>query len=375
MANTITNLIPDVYAALNVVSRELTGFIPAVTIDASASRIAANQTLRSAYAPAATAADVTPAMSLPSASDQTIANRTITMGTARKAALSINGEEELGLNSGPGYNSIKQNQIEEAVRTLVNEIEEDIAQAAYLTGTRAYGTAGTTPFASNLADSAQVRRILDESGSPGSQRSLVIDPAAGAALRTLTQLSKANENGSDALLRQGTLLDIHGFMVRESAYVQTPTAGSGASYLLNGAVAVGATTITVDTGSGTILAGDVVTIGGVKYIAKTALSGATFTIEAPGIRVATADNAAITVNAAAARNIAFPRSAIVLATRLPAVPSAGDQALMRETITDPRTGISMELAAYPGYRMVTYELSAIWGVSVFNPRHVAQLLG
>ena len=47
MANTLTNLIPDAYAALDVVSRELTGAIPGVQRDASADRLATNQTLRS----------------------------------------------------------------------------------------------------------------------------------------------------------------------------------------------------------------------------------------------------------------------------------------------------------------------------------------
>ena len=45
MANTLTNLIPSAYAALDVVSRELTGLIPAVTIDARSSMAAQNQTI------------------------------------------------------------------------------------------------------------------------------------------------------------------------------------------------------------------------------------------------------------------------------------------------------------------------------------------
>ena len=53
--NTLTNLIPDLYAALDVVSRELVGMIPAVTMDASVDRAAVNQNVRVAIAPANTA--------------------------------------------------------------------------------------------------------------------------------------------------------------------------------------------------------------------------------------------------------------------------------------------------------------------------------
>ena len=45
MANTHYKSIPDVYSALDVVSRELTGMIPAVTRDPSSDRVAVGKLL------------------------------------------------------------------------------------------------------------------------------------------------------------------------------------------------------------------------------------------------------------------------------------------------------------------------------------------
>ncbi|MFX6330770.1 P22 phage major capsid protein family protein, partial [Acinetobacter baumannii] len=80
----------------------------------------------------------------------------------------------------------------QAMRTLVNEMETDLANL-FAGASRATGTAGTTPFASTLTDTAQARRILSDNGAPLSDLQLVIDTAAGASMRTLTQLTKANE--------------------------------------------------------------------------------------------------------------------------------------------------------------------------------------
>lgn len=376
---TITNLVPDLYSALDVVSRELVGFIPSVSSDMTFERAAVGQTVRSPVAPAASAGDITPGVTPPDDGDQTIGNVSMTITKARRVPIRWNGEQSLGLdNNGPGRSTIMRDQFAQAMRTLCNEVEADIA-ATYVAASRAYGSAGTTPFASTLGDAAQVRKILADNGAPLGDVSLVMNTSAGAALRTLGQLSKANEAGTIALREQGTLLNIYGMSLRESAQVSSATAGTGASYQVNNGsgYAVGATTIAVDTGSGTVLAGDVVTFAGDanKYVVTTALSGGSLTIAAPGLKVALADNTAMTVVATSARNMAFARSAIALATRAPALPGEGDSADDRMVVTDERSGLSFEVAMYKQYRQVQYEVSLAWGVKAVKPEHMAILLG
>ena len=46
MANTLNNLIPDLYAALDKVSRELVGFIPAVGRNSGAERASVGENVR-----------------------------------------------------------------------------------------------------------------------------------------------------------------------------------------------------------------------------------------------------------------------------------------------------------------------------------------
>ncbi|MDG9855585.1 MULTISPECIES: P22 coat - protein 5 family protein [Pseudomonas aeruginosa group] len=382
--NTLTSLIPDIYNALDVVSRELVGFIPAVSSDMTYERAAVGQTVRSPVAPASTASDITPAVTPPNDGDQTIGNVSMTITKARRVPVRWNGEEKRGLdNNGASFNVIFRDQMAQAMRTLVNEVEADLA-ALHNKASRAYGTAGTTPFASNLSDTANVRKILADNGAPMSDLQMVIDTSAGANMRTLTQLSKANEANDDNLLRRGVLLDVHGFAIRESAQVKTFTAGTGASATTNAAgYAVGATSITLaSAGTGTILAGDFITFAGDtnKYQVVTGdtdvSNGGTIVLAAPGLRKAIpAASTNITVIATSVRNMAFARSAIALATRAPALPPQGDSAVDRQIITDPVSGLSFEVAMYAQYRQMQYEVSLAWGCAAVKTEHMAVLLG
>jgi hypothetical protein len=383
MANTITNLVPDLYAALDVVSRELVGFIPAVTSDMTFERAAVGQTVRSPVAPASSASDITPGVTPPDDGDQVIGNVSMSITKSRRVPVRWNGEQSLGLdNNGPGRARIMRDQFAQAMRTLVNEVESDLG-SLHIAASRAYGTAGTTPFgtAGDFQDASFVNKILKDNGADG-DRQLVIDTSAGAKLLGLQ--GRYDIAGDVIMQNQGIIIAKSGLNIRESAQVKTSVAGTAASATTdNAGYAVGATVITLaSAGTGTLVAGDVITFAGDtnKYVIASGdadvSNGGTITLAAPGLRVAmSAATKAITVVAAAARNMAFSRSAIALATRVPALPQEGDLAVDRMVITDERSGLSFEVAMYMQYRQVQYEISLAWGVKAVKPEHIALLLG
>jgi hypothetical protein len=294
------------------------------------------------------------------------------------------------LNTGGiGYLSAQGMLIAQALRTLVNEVETDLAAEAAANASRATGTAGTTPFptsADNLADTAQLRKILDDNGAPIFGRSLVLNTAAGANLRSHTNLTRANEAGTTLTLRQGELLDLHGFSIKESAQAVNHVKGTGAASTTNAAgYAAGATVITLAAaGTGTFVPGDVVSFAGDtnKYVVvpnggdADVSNGGTITIAAPGLRVAIpAAATAITIAASYAANVGFSADALHVAMRPPASPEEGDLALDRMLITDPRSGVTFEVSIWPGYRKVRAEVALAWGVKAVKREHIALLLG
>lgn len=381
-ANTLTGLLPTIYDAADQISREMVGFIPSVYVNPKAEQVAKDQDITYPVVGAMTASDATPASTLPDPAGVTVGAGTMKITKVRKVPFVWNGEEVTSIS--PIYGEVKQNQFVQAMRTLVNEMEADLA-ALYVYASRAYGTPGTTPFASNLADTAQIRKILSDNGCPMTDCQLVIDTSAGAAMRTLTQLNKANEAGDVALLRRGELLNVHGFSIRESVQTKTHTGGTESGYLvdLTAGYAAESKTVHVDTGTGTILAGDILTNTKTardtnKYIVKTGFAGngdGDIVLADPGIKVAWVNNDPVSSAASYAANMGFHRNAIHLLTRLPKMPPGGDAAIASEVITDPISGISFQVLEYGEYRQRVFEVAAAWGVKVVKPEWLTILAG
>lgn len=380
MANVLTPFIPDLYQALDEVSRELVGFVPSVARNSSAARAAVGENVIVPISTALKSKDCSPAMQVPEPDEFSLDNVAITINKSKNVSFGLNGEEYQGLNNGVGANQILAENFKQAIRTLVNEMEIDVAKEAALGASRAYGTAGTAPFASDLKDAAHIKKILDDNGAPSVGRSLIIDTNAGVNLRGLTQLTNAGDAGTTMTLRQGELLPLFGLSIKESAGIYSGVAGTATGATVNVAEA-GATELTLKAGtSGNLKAGDYITLAGdtnqylvMEDVAVSANNK--IKIAKPGLRVAATDGAAVSVVASSVRNVAFTQNAIQLVTRAPALPGARDSAVDSYMLTDARSGMSFEVRVYSGYRKMRAEVAAAWGVKAIKPEHIAALLG
>ncbi len=380
MANTLTNLFQYIYDSVDVVSRELVGFVPAVYKNTKADQVAKGQDVTYDVVNSQTAYDVTPSNALPALDTDTPGTGTMSINKVRATKFHWTGEDETAVGR-EAKSGIQNSKFAQAFRTLANEMESDLA-GLYKYASRAYGTAGTTPFATagNFTDAAEVVKILKDNGAPTTDLQLVINTAAGAKI--IGMQSQAHIAGSTEPQRQGILLPIAGCTIRESAQVKDHTKGTGASYAVNDGsdIAAGETAITLDTGSGTILAGDILTNSETgrdanKYVVAGAMDTGVVTLAAPGLLEGWTDDDAVAVGANYAANMGFSRSAIHLLTRLPKMPEGGDQADDIMVVQDPVSGIYFQVAMYKAYRSVLIEVAVAWGVKAAKPEHIALLLG
>lgn len=383
MANTLSGLMPTIFAALDEVSREQVGFIPAVSKFPGSERAAVGQTIAWPVVSGLTPTSITAGMVPPTPVDIAITPPTMTISKAYRMPVVLTGEDEIGMGGATTDEFWKQ-AFAQAMRALVNLIEVDLFTAAKEGSSRAYGTAGTAPFgtASDLTDFAQVNKILNDNGAPLGTRHLVLNSAAVANLQAKQMIPLSAAGASDMLLR-GSLGMLGNVKVHLSGGISVHTIGTGAAaYAINytPGYAIGSTALVVDTGSGTFLKGDVITNektgkDAVKYISATDGTTVLLTLAKPGIRVAWADNDPLTVGAAYTGNFLFSQDAIWLATRPPASPSSGEMAIDSTLITDPVSGLKFEVREYAGYREHMFEVSVAWGVKAVKTEHIATLLG
>jgi hypothetical protein len=370
--NTLTVLIPTVIAALQRVLRNQGALANLAVSDMSAETAALNQTINLPASVAQSAYDVEPGPTPPARGGVTPTAKVLTIEKYRGSRFALTGEDWRAIGArGP---DLRLMQIDQCIATLIDEVSAYVwgkydVQAGY-----AVGTAGTNPFASSPDILMDAWAIAGLAKAPNLGRIGCLGVADWAAAGKLDQFQKSLEapQGTNFALAQFGMLANYA-MTWDQSISSHATVGTAANYVLDGAAAKGATAILLKTGTGTLLAGDVVTIGNYKYVVAS-LTGFNLVLQA-GLLEAVADAATVTINAAHRSSLLVHPDAMVLAIRPPAEAPDGDAATSLAIIRDPVTGIAMRLAQYKGYHASQWELSIVYGAKVRRPELATKLLG
>lgn len=380
MSFTLTSFTENIFRARDTVARELIGFIPGVLTNSDTDEVSINGTVNSLKTGVPTLnTSLTPSMTIPEGDAQTIENEQMTLNKVANVQIPLTGEDTRKLENVGQYQEVIDDMFTQGIRAITNQVELDIGSTAYLSASRAVGTAGTAPFGSDFKLIPQARQILVDNGAGESDLCLVMNTLAGTNLRSLANLFKVNEAGSDATLRNGELLNLMGLSLKESAGVASHTKGTGTGDTLSGTPAIGSTELTFSAfTTGEYVAGDVIVIEDDpnKYVIASADAAANkVTIQAPGLRKTGISGKTITVGADYTANLAFRRPAIELALRPYAVPAGGDAASDRMVVSDDRSPLVFDVNLYRGYKKNMIEMNCVYGVKVWKPEFLATVLG
>lgn len=378
MPDSLTSLFPTLYAGIAEFPRRQFGMIRAVQVDGRLSRAAKGQSVVWDVPKISAAVDVEPSATLPAPADDVANPLSYTMAHRKAVRIKVTGEASEAI--GDANMAIRrQNQYLQAFDALAAEIEGYLAGIAILNASRAYGTENTLPFTSastNLEYFAKLWGILARNNRSNGELSLVLNTATAEAMRAyMSMLWKANEAGDDEMMKNGYRTRIQGFNIYETNQISKHTKGAGSAYVLDGAHAAGATDILVKTGTGTILAGDVISIAddptGSKYVVTQGITAAgTLKIGAPGLLAPAATGKAVSIHEYTP-NLAFNQSALGLGVRLPEIPKEGDAAIDATSIRDPYTGLVFEVRRYAEYRQIVDEIAIMYGAIVLDPQAIA----
>ena len=389
MANsvTLTNLAPEIYKAMDTVSREIVGAIPGAmlnTADSDGVNAASfGDKVKSLRTPKTVpTTSFTPSMTPSDATDKNATFDEFALDQTAKDDLPLLGETIRRLNQAGGQaETFRTDTFAQIMRGIVNKMEAYLAGVIYKGASRAVGTAGDAPFGSNLNVLTAVKKVLIDNGAPeDNQFSFVMDTTAGMNFRNLSNLQKVNEAGTSDLLRNGSLMNTMGFFLRESAGIVTHAKGAGAGYDADGAIAVGDTTITLDGGTVNatgIKAGDVVTFAGDdnNYVVGTGTTatGGDIVLNRPGALEIVADTTELTVGGDFAANVAFHRSAVEFAAR--SADMGDDSAVEVLDVVDPVSGIPFQFRRYAGEGMSKIMVVVHYAGKVWKQENVVLAMG
>ncbi len=381
MPNTMTSIMPKILARGLLALREQAIMPRVVNLDYSSEAAAKGDTIDVPIPSAISVAAVTPSNTPPAPQDSSPSKVQISLSNWFEANFHMTDKEMVEVDRNEAFVPM---QMSEAVKALSNKINTSVHEQ-YKGVFGFAGTAGTTPFSSNVSQATDARKVLNQQLCPRTDRRMILDFDAEAAALALADFNRVNEVGSTGPKIEGEIGRKFGFDLYTDDAIVTHTAGGSGTPLVNRAAnyAVGASSIVVDglTGANGFVVGDIVSFAGHTQTyavtsAPTASGGAQTIAITPALKAAVADNAAITVRASHVVNLGFHRDAFALAMRPLQGATQGDgYGSQIVSMTDPQTGLSLRLEVSRQYKQVQYSLDALWGVKLIRPELAVRIAG
>ena len=373
MANTIAEVTPQLLAQGLLALREEAVMARLVNRDYEGMSAQRGSTVDVPIPSSITAQAVTAANTAPSTADFAPTSVSITLDRWYEAPFYLTDKDLAEVMSG----TIPM-QASEAVKSIANNIDQHIL--GLYSGIYGWaGTAQTTPFATNTAEATQTRKVLNNQLAPVSDRRMVIDPDAEANALELRAFQDVSYRGDQQGIINGQIGRKLGFDWYMDQNVASHTAGTAAGYLVDQAdVAIGDTTVNIDTGTGTLVAGDIFTVAGddQTYVVTSAASGGDDTTLAfsPAAKVAWEDNAALSFKGSHTVNLGFHRDAFALAIR-PLESVADGLGNQIQSATDPVSGVSMRLEVSREHKRTRWSFDVLYGAALVRAELACRMAG
>lgn len=384
MANSLTNLTPQILAQILSVLRENSIMPRLVNNQYGTEAAAQGSTIDINDIGDMTVYDVT-AGAYPDSgivSDVTSTKKQLTLSNFKAVTFKLTDKEIYEIQNGTVPRAL-----EKSVRAMANQVDADLL-ALYKDVYNYVGTAGTTPFGSSTVEAQTASRILTTNLAPKAERYMVLDEFAYANALGLDVLQKVNESGDSETLRDAMISRAVGFDWAEDQNVATHTSTASGNYALDANATAGATTIVVDDDAGAnptdAVVGDIFNIAGdtTNYVI-TAISTATptanedtWTISPPlAANASDGDNITMVTSSASTsvQNLAFHREAFAFASR-PMIDLQTPGSIL-QTLNDPISGLSMRYEIQRGWKETVFSLDMLYGVLAVRPSLACRIFG
>ena len=372
--NTLTKLAPVLYSAAQEVSNEPFGVVDSIYTQFDNKGVAKGDKVKVPVAPTRAGDDFTPSNATPTGAGATADAVEVEITKSRKVNWNLTGEQQRSLENGGTDQEWIRQLLMQGMRTLRNEAEADAVRAVHLGASRAVGTAGVTPFASDLSGLVAARKILRDNGAPMADLQFVCDTAAEVNLLNLGIIQQAYAAGSDEERRQGRIARQFGFRIGQSAGISEFDAGEYNTGQTATVAKGGVDLATVTFGENDLIPGDIIQVAdvpGAYVLGATDHTANTLSINRPGFLDAKTTGA-LTSFSDFTPNLAFERNAVVGIMRPPIIPA---NPTINQMVISDGMGMSYLLLDIAQYGQRTWEIHLAWGFKAVQPEHIAILAG